>query len=162
MEVNYLGVVHGSLFFLPELKTRPSANLVNVCSWTGLLAVSGSSPYAASKFAVRGFTDTLRMELSATPVRVTLVCPGLTRTAILDNSPDIDAEEALAMKKVSERRFVPGPEVVAAKVVDGIRRDRPRVLVGADTQIMDRVARLLPGSHSRLLHRPIAMLNSRL
>jgi NAD(P)-dependent dehydrogenase (short-subunit alcohol dehydrogenase family) len=151
MDVNFWGVVYGSLFFLPHLLARPQANLVNVASNAALVAYSRVAAYNASKFAVRGFTETLRMEARQTSLRVTLVCPGNTRTSLAANSPVMDEGQSAAMQQFLDR--VPGKsvEAVAAAIVRGIERDRPRVVTGADSFALDTIARLAPGAHSRLL-----------
>jgi NAD(P)-dependent dehydrogenase (short-subunit alcohol dehydrogenase family) len=151
MDVNFWGVVYGSLFFLPHLLVRPQANLVNVASNAGLVAYSRVASYNASKFGVRGFTETLRMETRRTPLRVTLVCPGNTHTSLAANSPVMDEGQGATMQRFLDR--VPGRpvEAVARAIVRGIERDRPRVLTGLDTFALDTIARLAPGAHSRLL-----------
>ena len=158
MDVNFWGVVHGSVSFLPHLLTRPEANLVNMASNAGILAYSRMAPYNSSKFAVRGFTETLRMELRSTAVRVTVVCPGVTGTQFVAHSPVIDEGERRAMQARFDRTWTTKPERVAAAVVKAIRRDRPRALVGPDTAVLDAVVRLLPAAHSRLLAKPVDLL----
>lgn len=158
MDVNFWGVVHGSAAFLPHLLARPEANLVNIASNAGILAYSRMAPYNASKFAVRGYTETLRMELRSTPVRVTVVCPGVTGTSIVANSPVIDEADRRTMQARFDKSRTTKPEKVAAAIVDAIRRDRPRALVGPDTFLVDGLVRLLPGGHSRLLAKPVDLL----
>ena len=158
MDVNFWGVVHGSVAFLPHLVTRPEANLVNMASNAGLLAYSRMAAYNTSKFAVRGFTETLRMELRSSPVRVTLVCPGITGTQFVAHSPVIDDGERRAMQATYDKMLTTKPEKVARAIVSAIRRDRPRVLVGPDSVALDAVVRLLPAAHSRLLARPVDLL----
>ena len=158
MNVNFWGVVHGSVAFLPHLVTRPEANLVNVASNAGILAYSRMAAYNSSKFAVRGFTETLRMELRSTPVRVTVVCPGVTGTRIVAHSPVIDEAERRAMQDRFDKTWTTKPEKVAGAIVGAIRRDRPRVLVGPDTAVLDAIVRLLPAAHSRLLAKPVDLL----
>ena len=158
MDVNFWGVVHGSVFFVPHLVTRPEANLVNVASNAGILAYSRIAPYNASKFAVRGFTETLRMELRSTPVRVTVVCPGITGTSIVAHSPVIDEAERRTMQARFDKTWTTKPEKVAASIVKAIQRDKARALVGPDTAALDAIVRLLPAAHSRLLAKPVDLL----
>jgi NAD(P)-dependent dehydrogenase (short-subunit alcohol dehydrogenase family) len=158
MDVNFWGVVHGSVAWVPHLVTRPEANLVNVASNASLLAYSRMAPYNSSKFAVRGFTETLRMELRSTPVRVTVVCPGVTGTQIVAHSPVIDEADRRTMQERFDKTWTTRPEKVAAAIVTAIRKDRPRALVGPDTAALDAIVRLLPGAHSRLLARPVDLL----
>lgn len=149
MDVNFWGVAYGSLFFLPHLLERPEANLVNVASNAGIMAYSKVTPYTSSKFAVRGFSESLRMELRPTPVRVTVVYPGTTKTSLMANSPVI--ENAGTVQRQFEKSWGRPPEAVADAIVRAIRKDRPRALVGPDTAALDAVVRLLPGAYSRLL-----------
>lgn len=151
MDVNFWGVVHGSLLFLPHLLTRPKANLVNVASYAALIGISRMGAYACSKFAVRGFTETLRMELHGGPVRVTLVCPGAAKTAIFRHSPVIDCERREALHGQFAKSFARPPERIAAAIVGAIRRGRPRVMAGPDAKIIDILARVAPGRYDHLL-----------
>jgi NAD(P)-dependent dehydrogenase (short-subunit alcohol dehydrogenase family) len=151
MEVNFWGVVHGSMAFLPHLLERPEANLVNVASNASLVAYSRLAPYTAAKFAVRGFTETLRMELRSTPVRVTVICPGLTKTPMFGQSPVIDPDRRRALQSRVDKIWGLPPEAVARAIVRAVEKDRPRALVGPDSKLMDGIARVLPGAHSRLL-----------
>jgi NAD(P)-dependent dehydrogenase (short-subunit alcohol dehydrogenase family) len=158
MDVNFWGVVHGSMLFVPHLVTRPEANLVNMASNAGILAYSRMAPYNSSKFAVRGFTETLRMELRSTPVRVTVVCPGITGTSFVANSPVIDEAERTSMQARFDKTWTNKPEKVAAAILNAIRKDKPRVLAGPDTVALDAIVRLLPAAHSRLLAKPVELL----
>jgi hypothetical protein len=156
MDVNFWGVVYGSLFFLPHLQTRPEANLVNVTSWAGLVATGGAAAYNSSKFGARGFTETLRMELHGSPVSVTLVCPGFTRTGIFTHSPTIDPEEGSRIQaKFEHQRAAIDPAKVGEAIVAGIRKNKPRVLPSLDGKVMDLVVRVIPGHYSALLARPV-------
>lgn len=156
MEINYWGVVYGSLLFLPHLLSRPEANLVNVASNASLMAYAQMVPYTGSKFAVRGFTEGLRMELSGTPVAVTVVCPGSTKTAMIANSPVMEESRKMAIQKVVDQSWGRPPEYVADRILAAVGRNRPRVLTGPDTMVMDAVVRLVPGAYSRLLAKPVA------
>jgi NAD(P)-dependent dehydrogenase (short-subunit alcohol dehydrogenase family) len=156
LDINLWGAIHGTSIFLPDLLARPEASLVNIGSYTGLMAPSAVVGYSTSKFAVRGFTEALRMELAGSPVTVTLVMPGVTKTALMTNSPVIDAEHRESLQRAFDK--APGvlPEVVAAGVVKGILKRRPRVLTGKDTVALDIITRLAPGRYSALLAKPMS------
>ena len=158
MDVNFWGMVHGSRCALPHLLTRPEASLVNVSSNAGLFAYSRNTAYSASKFAIRGFTEALRMELSRTPVRVTVVFPGFTKTNLMGNSPLMDAERRRGLQAVVDANWGRPPAAVAQAIVGGIRKGKPRVITGPDTVVLDALARLFPGGYSRLLSRPLDMV----
>ena len=156
MDVNFWGVVWGSQAFLPHLEARPLAALANVSSIFGVTGVALQAPYCASKFAVRGFTESLRMEARAyTPhVTVTTVHPGGIDTAITQNARSAGvrspAERAKDMEAF-ERGLVTSPETAAQVILDGIRARNERVLIGADARQADALARLMPQRYTRLL-----------
>jgi NAD(P)-dependent dehydrogenase (short-subunit alcohol dehydrogenase family) len=162
VDVNFWGMVHGSLLFLPHLRARPEANLVNVASNAALVGYSLMAPYSASKFAIRGFTEALRMELRRSPVAVTLVCPGATRTAIMAHSPLAAEGRRQGLQRRWDRVFVRPPERVARAIVTAIERDRPRCLTGADTVALDAVSRLLPATHARIVGPPVELVLGRI
>jgi NAD(P)-dependent dehydrogenase (short-subunit alcohol dehydrogenase family) len=125
LDINLWGVIHGSRLFLPHLLERSEANLVNVCSFAGLIGMIGFSPYNISKFGVRGLTESLQIELAGSPVTVTLLCPGGTRTPIMTNSPVIDAGIRDKMQaNLSSSKQAIGPEKVAEGVMTAILTGR--------------------------------------
>lgn len=151
MDVNYWGMVYGSLFFLPHLLSRPEANLVNVASNAGIIAYPRLAPYSASKFAIRGFSEALRMELRKTCVQVTVVCPGSTHTRIIENSPVVADSEREHLQERFDKTFGRPPEAVAEVIVRAIRQNRPRALAGPDTLAFDALARVAPAGYGRWL-----------
>jgi NAD(P)-dependent dehydrogenase (short-subunit alcohol dehydrogenase family) len=151
MDINFWGMVYGSLLFLPQLLSRPEANLVNVSSNAGLVGYSRMATYSSSKFAIRGFTESLRMELRRSPVKLTVVCPGATHTSLMANSPVMGDEQRQTMQRSFDKSWGRPPEAVGDAIVKAILKNRPRCLVGPDTAMLDLVARILPGLHSKLL-----------
>lgn len=156
MDVNFWGVVWGSQAFLPHLEARPRAALVNMSSMFGTVGIALQAPYCASKFAVRGFTESLRMEARAYAphLTVTTVHPGGVTTNIARSSrsagvrtPDERARDLAAFERV----LVTPVETAAHVILDGVRAGRERVLVGADAKQADALARLLPERHTRLV-----------
>ena len=148
MNVNFWGVVHGTKAFLPALVCRPEATIVNISSVFGLWGPPGQAAYAASKFAVRGFSESLRAELATTSVRVITVHPGGVKTAIATNARiarEADAIAAAKMTREFEDRFLTTPpEELAAAIVDAIRAGRERVVAGSDASRIDLLMRLFP------------------
>ncbi len=144
MGINYWGMVHGTQAFLPHLAAS-SGQLANVSSVFGLIAFPGQSAYNASKFAIRGFTEALRMELAAdkVPVAVSLVHPGGIKTNITRNaripSSQNRAEAVAAFDKVA----VTTPAKAARTILRGLERDKPRILVGPDAWAIAAIPRLL-------------------
>lgn len=153
MDVNFFGVVHGTQAFLPHLVARPEAAVVNVSSLFGLVGAARQSAYCASKFAVRGFTESLRMELRATAphVRAVSVHPGGVATAIARNSIPAGPEDDPADRAAFEALLRTTPEAAARTIVAGIARGRERILVGSDARAGDRIARLLPVRYTDVL-----------
>lgn len=153
--INFWGVVHGTKAFLPHLLKREEANLVNVSSIYGLAAVSKAAAYCASKFAVRGFTESLRQELRDRPVCVTVVHPGGVRSAIARNTRKAANGDAIKDPDYAARHFEQqaktSPAEAAAQIIAGIKRNAPRVLVGADAKFIDILARLKPGSYDSFM-----------
>ncbi|MEK8050849.1 SDR family NAD(P)-dependent oxidoreductase [Ideonella sp. DXS22W] len=137
MRVNFEAPVRLCRAFLPLLARQPAAQVVNVSSIFGIVAPPGQTAYCASKFAVRGFSESLRHELqaAASPVGVTVVHPGGVRTAIAENArlpAGVDAT-LLAEQQATWRKLLTlSPEAAAARIAQGIARREPRVLVGQD------------------------------
>jgi len=154
MGINFWGVVHGVRNFLPVLRHQPRAHIVNVSSIYGIIAPSGQSAYCASKFAVRGFTEVLRHELEGTSVGVSCVHPGGIRTPIAKNAR-IGAGVHPSIRELNLARFdrhaITSPEAAADRIVRGVRRNEPRILVGPDAVRLDRLQRLLPIRYWKIL-----------
>ena len=155
-DVNFWGVVWGCQAFLPHLEARPVAALANVSSIFGIAAVALQAPYCASKFAVRGFTESLRMEARAYAphLTVTAVHPGGIATSITRNAMSAgvrSAEERARDFEAFEKGLVTSPEDAAGVILDGLRRKKERVLIGADAKQGDALARLMPVGYTKLL-----------
>ena len=154
MNINFWGVVFGVKYFLQTLKQQPRAHIVNISSVFGLVAPAGQSAYSASKFAVRGFTEVLRHELDGSNVFVSCVHPGGIRTAIARrarlgaNAPADSKEEAVARFA----RLTPNSaEYAAARILQGVERREPRILIGRDAWQIDVLQRLRPGTYWKTL-----------
>jgi NAD(P)-dependent dehydrogenase (short-subunit alcohol dehydrogenase family) len=154
MNVNFWGVVYGVRYFLPALKQQHRAHIVNISSVFGLVAPAGQSAYSASKFAVRGFTEALRHELDGSNIFISCVHPGGIRTAIARrarvgaNAPAASREEAVAR---FERLTPNSPEFAAARILQGVERREPRILIGRDARQIDVLQRLRPATYWKAL-----------
>ena len=156
--INFHGVVWMTRAFLPLLQQSREARLVNISSIFGLIAPPKQVAYAASKFAVRGFSEALRHELRGTNVGVTVVHPGGVATAIAQNarrSHSVSEAEREAESKRYQKMLSLPPEVAAETIVTGIQKRQNRVLVGSDAKAIALIARLLPVSYWRLIERLI-------
>jgi NADP-dependent 3-hydroxy acid dehydrogenase YdfG len=142
VDVNMWGVVHFTRAFLPSLLSRPEASLVNFSSVFGLAGVKTQIPYSITKFAVRGLSEGLRMELYNTNVTVTSIHPGGIATNIARNGIHYkDAEQSIARFDKMTRTSA---EKAAAIIIDGIRKKKTKVLVGPDAYVIDWIVRLFP------------------
>ncbi len=154
MNINFWGVVHGTKSFLPLLREAREAHIVNVSSLFGLMGMPLQSTYNATKFAVRGFTEALKMELAGSGIGVSSVHPGGVSTAIAQNArigADVPFVTREKLVKNFEKKAITSSEEAAAIIIRGIERDRRRVLVGRDARWLDRVVRWLPGRYERML-----------
>ena len=161
MSVNFGGTVRLTRAFLPLLAREPAAQLVNVSSIFGIIAPPGQTAYAASKFAVRGFSESLRHELqmSGSPIGVTLVHPGGVRTAISENArlaQGLDAAQVQSERANWRSLLVLDPATAAEVIATGIERRAPRVLVGSDAKGAAIVQRLFPVTYWKHVARDIA------
>ena len=154
MEINFWGVVYGTKAFLPSLKRRPEAHIVNISSIDGLLATPNNAPYCAAKFAVTGFTETLSQELQGTSVKVSCVLPGGVKTNIHRNARfvkmanlELCHEDTIeCLEKMSRL----SADEAARIIIRGIRKDKARILVGRDARFLDWMKRLMPVWTTRL------------
>ncbi|OHV38217.1 MULTISPECIES: SDR family NAD(P)-dependent oxidoreductase [Pseudofrankia] len=162
LAVNLSGVVSCTKEFLPHLIESGDGHLVNVSSLNGFLAQQFLGAYCTSKFAVRGFTESVRAEMLSLghPVRVTVVHPGgvatnIARSAAAPASFTADELDLFrARQLVYERKLLKMPPDKAAEIIiHGVERGRKRILVGSDARTLDRVVRLLPTAYLNLLVR---------
>lgn len=145
--VNFWGVIHGCKFFLPLLREQKEARIVNISSVFGLIAPPGQTAYGASKYAIRGFSESLREELRGSGIAVTCVHPAGIRTNIANNGragAATDLQGQAQARELFNRVAVITPEDAARTIVRGILRNKDRVLIGADAYRMDRMARMFP------------------
>jgi short-subunit dehydrogenase len=154
--INFWGVVRMTRTFLPLLHQSEEARLVNISSAFGLIAPPGQTAYAASKFAVRGFSESLRHELAGTRIGVTVVHPGGVATSIAKNAriaKAVSAEEAAERQERSKAFLTLPPEVAGETIVRGVENRQARVLVGSDARRIALIERLMPVSYWNLLGR---------
>ncbi|MEZ5150176.1 SDR family NAD(P)-dependent oxidoreductase [Rhodococcus zopfii] len=154
MDVDFWGVVNVSKAFLPHLIASGDGHLINVSSLFGLLSIPGQSAYNAAKFAVRGFTESLRQEMliAGYPVRVTCVHPGGIKTAIARNAAVPDGDDQASFAQFFDSKLArTSPEDAAKTIVDGVRKNRAQVLIGTDAKLLDAWVRLVGPSYQRVV-----------
>ena len=158
MDINFWGVVHGTKAFLPHLKAAGQGHIVNLSSVFGLVSIPSQSAYNASKFAVRGFTDALRIELDVERcgVSCTTVHPGGIRTNIarrarMDASVAALGTDASTVGDEFDRIARTSPESAAIQILAAVSRNRRRALIGPDATALDLVSRLPAVLYQRFL-----------
>ena len=156
--INFWGVVRMTRAFLPLLRRSDEAHIVNISSLFGLIAPPGQSAYCASKFAVRGFSESLRRELEeqGANIAVTTVHPGGVNTSILDSSRmphGRNSDEIEKQKEIFRKLLVMPPERAGEIIVKGMERGRPRVIVGRDAKTASLIERLAPVAYWKALGR---------
>jgi NAD(P)-dependent dehydrogenase (short-subunit alcohol dehydrogenase family) len=153
-EINFWAVVRLTRAFMPLLKASDEARIVNVSSLFGLISPPGQTAYAESKFAVRGFSNALRLELDGSNVGVTVVHPGGVATKIADDArrPAGTSNAEVNEQIERARRVLTMPPARAGEIiVNAVERRAARVLVGRDAKIMALIERLAPVSYWSLL-----------
>jgi NADP-dependent 3-hydroxy acid dehydrogenase YdfG len=157
MDVDFWGVVNGTKAFLPHLIASGDGHVINISSVFGLFAVPGQAAYCSAKFAVRGFTEALRQEmvLAGHPVGVTTVHPGGVKTAIARNATAAEGLDHGELANLFEKRLArTSPQQAARTILDAVRKNKARVLVGLDAEVLDALVRLT-GSRYQQLFGPV-------
>lgn len=154
MNINFWGVVYGTKSFLPHMLTRPEAAIINVSSIFGIIALPTQSQYNAAKFAVRGFTESLRQEVKDSNVFVGCVHPGGIKTNIVVNGrmhtsmvgEQTHAQQIEEFNKMARTT----PAKAAQTILNGVRKNKRRILIGQDAKFMDRIQRLFPEKYTNI------------
>ncbi|NNJ62228.1 MAG: SDR family oxidoreductase [Dactylosporangium sp.] len=147
--VNLWGVIHGVKAFLPLLRQRPEAQIVNVASINTFVPFPTNGPYNIAKGGVGALSETLMAELSGTTVAVSCVYPGGVSTGIARRARYTSPADAEGF----ERRAMTTPDTAARTIIRGMRRGRQRILVGADARVLLIARRCLPMTTFRLIAR---------
>jgi NAD(P)-dependent dehydrogenase (short-subunit alcohol dehydrogenase family) len=152
MNVNFWGVVTGTKEFLPHLIASGDGHLVNISSLFGLMGMPGQSAYNAAKFGVRGFTEAVRTEMliNKHPVQVSCVHPGGIKTAIARNARTTRSHDQASVAQFFDRKLAKTTAEKAAEIiVEGVLRNRPRIVVGTDAKLLDGYVRLVGARYQR-------------
>ncbi|HVP27937.1 MAG TPA: SDR family NAD(P)-dependent oxidoreductase [Myxococcota bacterium] len=152
--VNLWGVIHGCHYFLPYLKKRPEAHIVNTSSLAGFLGLPLQASYCLTKAAVKSLSESLRAELAVHRIGVTSIHPGTIRTNILRAAAPRSGANRAGTERLAGlmERFGMPPEKLARRVVKATKRNRARVRIGFDSFLGDWLKRLLP----QAVHAPLA------
>jgi short-subunit dehydrogenase len=164
MNINFWGVVHSTRAFLPHLASQHEAHIVNLSSIFGIVAPPGQTAYAAAKFAVRGFSEALRHELqkAESPVRLSVVHPGGIQTNIVRNSRAGVGVTDNERRAQSIERFDAMAKTTAKdaalRIIKGIEKNQPRILIGGDARFMDLLQRFRPATYWDVMARRLAKM----
>jgi short-subunit dehydrogenase len=159
--INFWGVVHSTRAFLPHLATRPGAHIVNISSIYGIVAPPGQTAYSSAKFAVRGFSESLRHELQVaeSPVRLSVVHPGGVSTNIARNmrmGTGVSDNERRAQAIDWFDQFAgTTPKDAALRIIRGVEKNEPRILIGGDARFLDLLQRFRPATYWRVMARRV-------
>lgn len=156
MGINFWGVIYGCKVFLPILKEQPQGHIVNISSVFGFIAPEEQTAYCSSKFAVRGFTESLRHEYAGTNMVISSVHPGGIKTNIARNSrlgKNTPEEWKQQGTKFFDKVAKTSPEAAAEVIVKGIKAKEPRILIGQDAYAISLFSRLFPKSYLRVIER---------
>jgi short-subunit dehydrogenase len=150
ISVNLRGVIHGCHFFLPHLAKVERAHIVNLSSLFGIIGMPGQSAYCATKYAVRGLSESLWEELRATSVGLTVVHPAAVATGIMTRTTGDDPELMQRMIRWFEDKGIP-PERAASRIIRAIESGTPRLRMTIDTVFADVVKRLMPVAGNKFI-----------
>ncbi len=165
MDINFYGMMNMTRAFLPYLAEQKEACIANVSSMGGFLPVPGQSIYGASKAAVKLATESMRIELSHTGIKVSLIIPGAVETNIKSNS-GLREEGNLEDQKDKAAMKPTSPTKAAETIIEGIEKNKAKILIGKDAKIMDILYRIMPlkagniiarvmeGNHSGIFNTP--------
>lgn len=156
MGINFWGVVYGTKAFLPYLKASKEGHIVNISSLFGITAQPTQSAYNASKFAVRGFTESLRQELDMMNCGVSATCvhPGGIKTNIAASATQNESIREVGLNPNSKafEKLLKMPAVDAANVIlKAVQANKRRILVGNDAIVIDLMQRLLPTGYQKII-----------
>lgn len=156
-DIVFYGVLYGTKAFLPYLRQRPDAHIVNISSVNGFFPFPGNGPYNCAKHAVKALNQTLIQELRGTPIHITSVHPGGIKTNIVRNSRMISPVQKGMTKDKAAARFekmaTTTPEQAAEIIIDGILKNKQRLLVGKDAYVLDMLTRVFPQGFANFIGR---------
>ncbi|WP_186628058.1 SDR family oxidoreductase [Rhodococcus sp. BP22] len=154
VDVDFWGVVNGTKAFLPHIQASGDGHIVNISSLFGLLAMPSQAAYNAAKFAARGFSEALRMELliSKAPVKMTVVHPGGIKTAIARNATVAENYDQASVAKFFDAKLAKTtPDKAAKTILAGVEKGKARVLIGADAIALDLLQRVTGSKYQRVI-----------
>ena len=160
MGINFWGMVYGSQAFVPHLKSRPESALVNISSILGIVGLARQAAYCTTKFAIRGYTESLRMETleDAPHLIVHSVHPGGVSTNIANDAKSAVNQEAEMDPDEANKALVMPPPQAAQIIIDHIKRKKSRIIVGNDAKKMQWIQRIWPERYTKMLFKQFSQL----
>ncbi len=163
MDINFWGMVYGTKAFLNHFQERGNGHVINVSSLFGLVAFPNQAAYNSSKFAIRGYTEALALEMEGTGISVSSVHPGGIKTNIVRNAraneANLDGRTKDDIAKDFEQTSKTTPEQAAEVILTGVMKGKKRILIGKDARFMDRLQRLFPEKYGAFLHKILLSKN---
>ena len=157
MNINLWGVIRMTKAFYPYFITQNQGHIVNVSSVFGLGGFANQTAYCTAKFGVRGFTESLRMELVGTNIHTTCVHPGGIKTNIMRSATPkgMELTEAMHQKAIAtfDKVAMTTPEKAARLILDAVKRKKQRLIIGNDGKVIDTITRLLPVAYTKIFKR---------
>lgn len=146
LDINLKGVLFGAQAVYPYLKaTAPGSCLLNTASAAGVYGTAGASVYSATKFGVRGITESLDGEWAADGIRVRSIMPSFIDTPLLDHTPNASSNEAIRSRVIEAGLEITPVEDVARAAWEAVHGDRLHTLVGKTANRLAFGARWMPG-----------------
>jgi butyryl-CoA dehydrogenase len=157
MNINLWGVIKMTHAFLPHIYQRNDGHIVNISSMLGYAAMARSSAYCTAKFAVKGFTDSLKVELMNTGIGVSSVHPGGIKTNIIRKSRlsgHLNEQQTWHLLNKIEKKSLIMPAAQAADIIlNGVEKNKSRILIGKDAKAVDWLVRIFPDSYFKLFEK---------
>ena len=151
LNINMWGVYNGIRAFLPQMRTRSEASIVNISSLAGLVGLYGYSAYSMSKFAIRGLSEALQSELAGSNVSVLLVHPGGVKTNLIMNAPNLQNDQREAVHTNFSKYALLSADQTVNKILRAVQRKKNRLILGVDAHMVYSIRKLFPGSCPKII-----------
>lgn len=159
IDINMWGVYHGMRCFLPALRQRPEASMVTISSLAGQLGLFGFAPYVMSKFAIRGLTETLQMELAGTHLHILAVYPGGVKTNLIKNAPGLSEPQREAAHQAFTQSAGLTAENAVRLILRAVQKKKTRLVIGWDARIVLVIRTLFPRRYPIILKEIFSHMN---
>lgn len=153
MGINFWGMVYGTQAYVPHLKSRPESAILNVSSILGIVGLARQAPYCTTKFAIRGYTESLRMETleEAPHLTVHSIHPGGVSTNIANDAKHaVNQKQAIDPEEANKALIMPPPKA-AQIIIDHIKKKKSRIIIGNDAKKMQWIQRIWPERYTNML-----------